>query len=128
MKNLDKNDVLKRPPAVIFNSVLEHPHSVIAAKFYKDDMYAMFKRTSIGLYKISKSEKKDVMITKEQTLEYDVETFKQRLDIRSLQGCSSFPVEYLPLLKSFLIAGYYFGYVSIVFHDDPKQNQFVKLA
>jgi hypothetical protein len=45
-----------------------------------------------------------------------------------VQGSTSLPVEYLPLLKAFLIAGYYFGYVNLVFPDDPKQNQFVKLG
>jgi hypothetical protein len=92
MKNIDKNEVLKKLPSVIFNSVLEHPYSVFASKFYKENMYAMFKRTSIGLYKISRSEKKDVMITKEHSLAYELETTKQRLDIRSLQGCTSLPV------------------------------------
>lgn len=68
------------------------------------------------------------MITKEQTLAYDLETVRQRLDVRSLQGCVSLPVEYLPVLKAFFIAGYYFGYVNVIFYDDLKQNQFAKLA
>jgi hypothetical protein len=55
MKNLDKHDSVKKTPSVILNSILEHPHSVLAAKFYKENMYALLKRQNIGLYKISKS-------------------------------------------------------------------------
>lgn len=128
MKNLDRNDSLKKPPTVIFNSVLEHPHAVLAVRFYRDHMYAMFKRNSMGLYKITRTEKKEVMITKEHTLAYDLETSNQRLDVRSLQGSTSLPVESLPVLKAFMIAGYYFGYVNVIFHDDMKQSQFTRLA
>jgi hypothetical protein len=56
MKNVDKYDSIKTL-SIIFNSVLEHPHSVFAAKFYKYNMYALFKRQSIGLHKISRNQK-----------------------------------------------------------------------
>lgn len=64
MKNLDKHDAQKQGPGVIFNSVLEHPFSIMRIKFYKEDMYALFKRHHIGLYKIGRNERKEIMITK----------------------------------------------------------------
>lgn len=97
-------------------------------KFYKEDMYAMFKRQHIGLYKIAKNERKEVIITKEETIKYEIETDRHRLDIRSLQNCSNLPVEYIPSLKAFILGGYYFGYTNLIFYSDAKQNQFSKLA
>jgi hypothetical protein len=55
IKNMDKHDAVKKTLSVIFNSVMEHPHSVFAAKFYKKNMYALLKRQNISLYKISRS-------------------------------------------------------------------------
>lgn len=68
------------------------------------------------------------MITKEESLKYEIETPKNRMDIRSMEGLCTLPFEHLSKLKCFAIGGYYFGYANLIFYEDKKQNQFVKMT
>lgn len=55
-KNLDKEEK-PRGEIDIFNSAFERNNSIIKIKFFKNDMYAVFKKKEFAIYKIMKTEK-----------------------------------------------------------------------